>query len=320
MDTAPDEWLKVTLQSLITQVKFPAMGNTVNLTVIGHSDLTLVARRRIDELESRWSRFRSTSDITRLNHAEGRPTPVHRETIRLVTTMAAAQHATNGVFDPTLTPALIAAGYDRSMLDPEETSSVATTAQSRVPLNTTTFDEQFSALALPYGATLDPGGLGKGLAADMVAEELMDKGAEGICVSIGGDIRCAGTGPRDGLWPITVADPRNTGDNLATVLLGSGGIATSHLRAKTWVHSGNSLHHIFDPVTSAPVAITSSSIVQATVIATEAAWAETYATVALVTQSPDLLRDQSGQEFAALLVCADGTATAVGQWREFLRD
>ena len=320
MDTSPDEWLEVTLQSQITQVEFPAMGNTVNLTVIGDSDLTLVARRRIDELESRWSRFRSTSDITRLNHAEGRPTPVHPDTIRLVTAMAAAQRATNGVFDPTLTPALIASGYDRSMRDPEETSSVATTARSRVPLDATTFDDHFSALTLPHGATLDPGGLGKGLAADMVADELTDMGAEGVCISIGGDIRCAGTGPLDGLWPITVADPHHTLDNLATVLFESGGIATSHMAAKTWMRSGNAVHHVFDPVTSAPVAITSSSIVQATVIATEAAWAEVYATVALVTQSTDQLRDEFGREFAALLVGADGTETSVGQWKEFVRD
>ena len=79
MDSAPDEWFEVNLQSQITQVEFPAMGNTVNLTVMGDSYLITVARRRIDELESRWSRFRSTSDITRLNHAEGRPTPVHPE-------------------------------------------------------------------------------------------------------------------------------------------------------------------------------------------------------------------------------------------------
>lgn len=320
MDSAPDEWLEVTLQSQITQVEFPAMGNTVNLTVIGDSDLTLVARRRIDELESRWSRFRTTSDITRLNHAEGRPTPVHPDTIRLVTAMAAAQHATNGVFDPTLTPALIASGYDRSMRDPGKTSSVATTARSRVSLDATTFDDHFSALTLPHGATLDPGGLGKGLAADVVADELIDMGAEGVCISIGGDIRCSGTGPLDGLWPITVADPHHTRDNLATVLLESGGIATSHVSTKTWMHSGNAVHHIFDPVSSAPVAITSSSTVQATVIATEAAWAEVYATVALVTQSTDQLRDEFGRKFAALLVGADGTETAVGQWKEFVRD
>lgn len=320
MESATDERLEVTLQSQITQVEFPAMGNTVNLTVIGDSDLTQVARRRIDELESRWSRFRSTSDITRLNHAEGRPTPVHPDTIRLVTAMATAQHATSGVFDPTLTPALIAFGYDRSMRDPGETSSVATTARPRVSLDTTTFDDNFSALTLPHGATLDPGGLGKGLAADVLAEELTDMGANGVCISIGGDIRCAGTGPLDGLWPITVADPHDTRQNLATVLLESGGIATSHVSAKSWMHSGDAVHHIFNPATSAPVAITGSSIVQATVIAAEAVWAEVYATVALVTQATDLLRDESGRDFAALLVSADGTETVVGQWNEFVRD
>lgn len=310
----------MTLQSSITQTEFPAMGNTVNLTVIGDPRLADIARRRIDQLESRWSRFRSASDISRLNHAEGRPTPVHPDTVRLVATMAMAQQKTLGAFDPTLAPALIASGYSRSMRNRHNTSSVAASAKSGIALASTTVDERFHALTLPHGATLDPGGLGKGLAADMVAEELMDMGADGVCVAIGGDIRYAGTGPVGGMWLVTVADPFDNQSNLATIAMESGGIATSHLRAKTWTRAGRTVHHIFDPATSVPMVISATGIVQATVIAADAAWAEVYATVALVTQSTDALRDEFGQDSAALVVRADTITTAVGRWKEFLRD
>ena len=320
MESAADKRIQVTLQSSITQTVFPAMGNTANVTVIGESRLVDVARRRIEELESRWSRFSSTSDISRLNLAEGRPTPVHPDTVRLVAALASAQQKSLGAFDPTLTPALNASGYSRSMANRRDVSSVSVNARSGVDLAATTVDERFSALTLPHGATLDPGGLGKGLAADVVADELMNMGADGVCISIGGDIRCAGTGPVDGLWLFTVADPFENRSNLATIAMESGGIATSHLRAKTWLHTGRTVHHIFDPATSAPVVISASGIVQATVIAADAAWAEVYATVALVTQSTDPLHDESGREFAALVVRADTTNVALGRWKEFLRD
>jgi thiamine biosynthesis lipoprotein len=295
------------------------MGNTANVTVIGDPKLIEVARRRIDELESRWSRFRASSDITRLNHAEGRHTPVHSDTVRLLAMLQAAQQVTLGVFDPTLTPALIAAGYDRSMRNDLATSSVAATSRIGVSLADAQFDEMFDAITLPFGATIDPGGLGKGLAADIVTEELLERGADGVCIAIGGDIRCAGIGPVEGRWPISVADPIDGRINITTVVLDSSGIATSHLQAKTWMHSGESMHHLFDPTTAAPVAITATSIVQATVIATDAAWAEVYATVALITQSADSLLDSNGRNFAALLVRADGTVTSVGSWKEFVR-
>src|SRR6185503_17312209 len=62
---------------------------------------------------------------------------------------------------------------------------------------------------LPHGCGFDPGGVGKGLAADKVVADLIGAGAAGACVNLGGDLRVAGRAPAGGDWTIGVEDPRS---------------------------------------------------------------------------------------------------------------
>ena len=59
---------------------------------------------------------------------------------------------------------------------------------------------------LPAGTGFDSGGIGKGLAADLVAVEVMAAGADGVCVNLGGDLRVLGTSS-DGSWTVAVEHP-----------------------------------------------------------------------------------------------------------------
>ena len=297
------------------QVVFPSMGNTANLTVIGSDGLVDHARRRLGELEARWSRFVPSSDVSRLNRSGGRATPVHADTVTLVRYLVDAQRRTSGRFDPTLAPALNELGYSTSRTNPTRSCEVGGSSVAVVDLTTTHIDERFDAVTLPFGATLDAGGLGKGLAADIVARELMELGADGVCVSLGGDIRCMGTGLVDGHWTIDVARPDDSSAILCTVELSDGAIATSSVRAKQWVSDERDMHHVIDPSTSRPLATMPGSIVQSTVIAAEAVWAEVFATVALVDQST-----LNCEPVACLVARADGTIDHNHQWKDFVRE
>lgn len=299
----------------LKQVIFPAMGNTVNLTVIGADHLIEHARHRIAEIESRWSRFIAASDLSRLNRARGRATPVHHDTIVLVRYLIDAQWRTAFHFDPTLAPTLNALGYEFSRTDDSLQCILGEEATSGVDLGKTTIDEQFNAVTLPFGATLDAGGLGKGLAADIVSRELIERGATGVCLSIGGDIRCLGQGPIDGHWSITVASPKDSAEPMTTIHLLDGGVATSSLGAKTWNIDGLEHHHVLDSSTKKSVDITRNSIVQATVIASEAVWAEVYATQLLIagfTTAVDSL--------GCMVIRQDGSIDTNEAWKEFERE
>ena len=138
------------------------------------------------------------------------------ETLELVQRSVQAWRLTGGLFDPTVLPSLVRAGYDRtfSSLPPAPppdqwplTQQVAAGVEdvaspepfppgswSPGPLDPGAEDIVVAdgAVMLPAGAGFDAGGIGKGLAADLVARELMAAGAAGVCVNVGGDVRLMG--------------------------------------------------------------------------------------------------------------------------------
>src|SRR4051812_15281067 len=157
------------------ELRFHAMGSDVHVLVVGGSPaLVTHARRRIAQLEQRWSRFRTDSEVSELNRRAGETMRVSPDTMLLVQRALDAIHLTGGLFDPTVLGAVIRAGYNRSF-DP--TVSFDRGGESNLTRGTLAIDGD--AVRLPAGTGFDPGGLGKGLAADLVVRELLDGGADG---------------------------------------------------------------------------------------------------------------------------------------------
>jgi thiamine biosynthesis lipoprotein len=133
---------------------------------------------------------------------------------------------------------------------------------------------------MPAGVTFDPGGIGKGLAADIVASELMARGALGAMVNLGGDLRVIGEHPDDGpVWTVAIDDPNHRDHDLFHMGFADGGVATSSQLLRRWAGPGGDRHHLLDASTGAP----STSPVGSAVVATGAAWwAEVLAKAALL--------------------------------------
>jgi len=297
---------------------FPCMGNTANIVVVGNQHLLQTARLRLVDLESKWSRFIDSSEISLMNHSDGKEMYVSADTITLVRYLVDAQSRTHGLFDPSLLPALIGLGYSVSRTDSSMKSDVSPNAQWAIPLSETRIDVASGAVRLPSGATLDPGGLGKGLAADIVAAELISLGATGVCVSIGGDMRIAGESEMNGGWSVAVESPFDESSNLTTLVLHSGGIATSSTRGKRWVGPLGEMHHVLHPSTSTPLNESAGQLVQSTVLASEAVWAEVFATALLVggLELGMPLIDQLGM--AAMAVTVEGDLIESSTWKEYV--
>src|SRR5206468_8559929 len=100
---------------------FHAVGTTCSASVTAAPHEHRRAQRalaaaviEVSACERALSRFDVHSDLSRLNAADGAWLAVDvrlREALRLA---RAARHETGGRFDPTVLPALVAAGYDRS--------------------------------------------------------------------------------------------------------------------------------------------------------------------------------------------------------------
>lgn len=292
------------------------MGNTADVSVCGDPCLIETAQRKIADLEQKWSRFLASSDISRLNNTHGATIRVAPETITLVQYLISAQHITHGAFDPTMLPVLIDLGYQTSFTQPEHVSTCTSNPNWSLPVSSISIDRHANTVSMPVGITLDPGGLGKGLAADMVAQLLMSEGAHGVCVSLGGDIRCIGQSPSGDVWTLPIESP--SGERQQQATFSSGAIATSSVRAKTWTKQTNQLHHVIDPQTKQPLSTSGLHAVQSTAIANEAVWAEVFSTAVLVRDSAIAFPLCDAHNIAAQITYSDGTTCENSLWKEFV--
>jgi FAD:protein FMN transferase len=252
------------------ELRFRAMGSDVHVVVVdGPPDLPRLARDRVEELERRWSRFRPDSEISRLNTLAGSPVHVSPVTLGLVQRALQGARVTGGRFDPTVLGDLLRAGYDRTF---EQLADHGTAGRS--PLRRgwagIVVDDAGSAVTLPAGVGVDPGGIGKGYAADLLVEELRSAGAAGVCVNLGGDLRVEGRAPAGGSWVVGIRHPLRPVP-AATVTLDRGAIATSSRVRRAWGPVGDRRHHLIDPATGQPAA---SGLVAATVLAAQGWQAE----------------------------------------------
>src|SRR5512133_1004240 len=161
--------------------RVPAMGTQVELLAVGApSGALAAARSQLVELEARWSRFRPDSEISTLNRAAGRPVAVSPETLTVLALAVLSWQATAGRFDPTVLDALEAAGYDRSLEQVHDLHGATASSPRPAPgLRGIVLDAVAGTVALPAGTRFDPGGIGKGYAADLLCAELRATGAAG---------------------------------------------------------------------------------------------------------------------------------------------
>ncbi len=267
----------------VIEHRFAAMGTRVYVLVHGGPrDIVDAAVRRIDELEDLWSRFRPDSDISKLNVAGGRPLEVDDATYLLVQRACQAWHLSDGVFDPTVHQAMVANGYDRSFDDlgrPAGVSSSRAAAGAAPGCASIELDDRARTVKFPAEVTFDPGGIGKGLAADLVAGQIMRAGAQGCLVSIGGDLVARGTAPDDHAWTVTIDEPAvGIAGPIATVSFEDGALATSTTARRTWIHNGTEQHHLVSSGSGTPMR---SGIVLATALACEG-WLAEITTKALI--------------------------------------
>jgi len=276
----------------VVELRFRAMGSDAHVIVVGGpSSLAEQGHGRIRDLEARWSRFVPTSEVSALTDGAGRFMAVSPDTSLLIQRSIEAWHLTGGAFDPTMLGALMRAGYDRSF---EDIGLGASEPASPLMAGCLDIEMVGDTVRLPFGVGFDAGGIGKGLAADLVAQELMAAGALGVCVNLGGDVRLAGEGPNGSGWTVSIEQPGYS-ETLAMVGLTNGAVATSTTARRRWMQDGQSRHHLIDPATGEP---SQSDITQVSVIANEAWRAEVLAKAVLLrgrNRAFDLIDDRVDQ-------------------------
>lgn len=272
---------------------FDAMGVEVVVGGAGLAELDSV-RALYEEWDRVFSRFRSESELSAVNRSTERILEVSPLFARACEIALQAAKATGGLVDPTLGEAVEAAGYDRDFAKLENGSPPAGPPQPGRWREVKLVDRM---LFRPAGLRLDLNGIVKGLAVDAAAELLHGDGF----VAAGGDVAVRGGA--------VVELPGGR-----SLLLRSGGIATSGSTKRRWLRGGEPQHHLIDPRTGRP---SDSSWAEVTVAAGSCVAADVAAKAAFLLSmgGPDWL-DARG--LPGLFHAPDGSLTANRSWLRLL--
>lgn len=260
--------------------RFRAMGSQAHLIVGGaHEPLLQWAVDEVERLEQSWSRFRPTSEVSRIMATAGEWVAVSADLLQILVRARSLWEHTAGAFDPTVLAALCSLGYDRTFRDLARRSDSVVAPPDPAPgFGAVELDEDAGAVRLAPGIGLDLGGIGKGLAADLLVEGLLLRGASSALLGMGGDIRAAGVGPEGG-WRIPVLDPFDSEQVWREVVLDADAVVTSTSLMRRWSRGEQELHHIIDPLTGRP---TDAGVAAVVAQGPEAWWAEGLAKAAMV--------------------------------------
>jgi thiamine biosynthesis lipoprotein len=179
-----------------------------------------------------FSRFLPGSELNRVNAAGGGFVSVSALFAGALATALEMAEETDGLFDPTVGAAVVAAGYDRDFaLLGDDPRPVAVAAGA----NWRSVHVRGRLVRLPAHVKLDLNGVVKAAAADAAAGLI----SAGGWVSAGGDIAAT--------VPVEVALPGG-----GAVRLERGGLATSGRVKRRWRRAGVEQHHLIDPASGRP--------------------------------------------------------------------
>lgn len=254
----------------LVEASFRAMGSDCRIICDLDTSALHHSVFRIEDLERRWSRFLPDSEISECNERSGEWVDVSTITALLVERLIEAERRTAGRFNPLLLHQLESLGYDESF-----PFRAKPTAAVPLTLATAGLAVTGGSVRVPSGAGVDPGGLGKGLAADLVMADLLDAGATWAIVSLGGDIRFGGTHLALTGQSVEIEKLSDSDAPRERIHVVDGAVATSSIAKRRWSSiDGDELHHLLDPATGLPAHTHRRS---ATVHAATAWWADVVA-------------------------------------------
>jgi thiamine biosynthesis lipoprotein len=237
---------------------------------------------RVETIEAALSRFRPDSELNALNADPRSAVPASPLLRRTVAAAAWAAERSGGLVDATLLGELERQGYEDSWdagrrADIEAALAAAPPRRPAGPArwhgeHRLALDE-LGRVARAPGVRLDPGGLAKGMAADLAAAR-MPAGVR-YAISCGGDVAVGGGSP----WEVAVRSARSDAE-VHRLRVRAGGVATSGIAARIWRRpDGSFAHHVLDPATGRPAW---TGLVAATAVADSALEAEVLAKTALL--------------------------------------
>lgn len=204
--------------------------------------------------ETRFSRFRPESELSRLNGRAGSdPIAVGPELFAMIERAVEAARSTDGLVTPLVLPAVRAVGYNRDFVQIRDAGFASAGHPQPAPaIDVLVLDREAGTVVLPDGCGIDLGGIAKGAFIDAVVDRFASHWPGG-CVNAGGDLRIWGVPPDGDCWAIGIEYPQQPEFDAVQARLVNPGvvcsIATSGRNRRRWQTERGPAHHLIDPVT-----------------------------------------------------------------------
>ena len=268
----------------LQSVRWTALGTECFIQFAGDDaaagrNFARAAQSWVATFESKYSRFRPDSLISRINAAAGRDwVGIDEETERILDLSGSIYTMTNGLLDITALPLMRLWDYKAPV---PRIPSTAEINSARALVGWPKVQRERGRVRLPQpGMALDLGGWGKEYAVDMVAGIAREHGLTSALVDFGHDLRAVGTAPGKPGWHIGLEDPVQPGEACwGSLAVNNRGVASSGDYRRGFTINGVRYGHIIDPRSGRPVA---TGARQVTVIAPTCVQAGVLATTAFI--------------------------------------
>ena len=221
------------------------------------------------------SRTVEGSDVWRVNHANGEPVEVSRETVEILETARQVSALSGGMFDVTIAPVSTMWDFTSGAAVVPDADAIARAAER---VDYTKVETDGNRVTLPEGMMIDLGGIAKGYIADAVKGYLEQRGVNSAVLSFGGNIVTIGQKPDGTPWKVGIQDiDKPTGEYMLVALNFGGSTVTSGIYERGFEADGVYYHHILDPNTGWPV---QNELASVTIFSDSSMWGDALATAA----------------------------------------
>lgn len=254
-------------------------GTSYRITYKSSNDLANEIQKKLKEVNSSLSPFEPASIISKINNnQENEPDSMFLYVFNMAQDVA---QATNGAFDITVSPLINTWGFGFKHGENPD-STIIDSLKNYVGYNKISVENGKIIKQHPE-TTLNCSAIAKGYGCDVIASLLQNHGINDYMVEIGGEVALKGNNDKGTPWVIGVSRPSDDGNltnELQTVLrLTNCCMATSGNYRNFRFINGKKYSHTIDPYTGYPVEHT---LLSATVIADECAYADALATAFMV--------------------------------------
>lgn len=218
---------------------------------VGSVRFVETAIRCLVRFEERYSRYRESSIVSKINRCAGKEWVEIDEEFEAMLRLCDDLHfMTHGILDPTALPLIQLWDFKNRSDLPSELD----VARAMEHVGWEKVERRRGAVYLPYqGMALDFGGFGKEYAADQILKIAVDHGIGSCLVDLGKDLCVLGKPPKKDFWNIALEDPRTPGKAWIRLACVEGGIATSGDYRRFFEIQGKRYGHIIDPRSGRPV-------------------------------------------------------------------